>query len=49
MRRYDRAMLTLLEAAPWQPVNFAIGIVTFLVLVLLMAALHGFGASRPHS
>lgn len=41
-------MLTLLESG-WQPINIAIGVATFLVLVLAMAALHGFGASRPHS
>nr|NLI49467.1 hypothetical protein [Propionibacterium sp.] len=31
------------------PVNIAIGVVVFLILVAAMAILHGFGAGRPHS
>jgi 3-polyprenyl-4-hydroxybenzoate decarboxylase len=31
------------------PVNIAIGVIVFLILVGAMALLHGFGASRPHS
>jgi hypothetical protein len=43
------AVMTLLEATGFQPINFAIGGSVFLLLVTLMAVLHGFGASRPHS
>ncbi len=42
-------MLNLLEAAAPTPINVAIGLSVFVVLLLLMAILHGFGASRPHS
>ena len=39
----------LLESANHVPVNIAIGVIVFLILVGAMALLHGFGASRPHS
>ncbi len=31
------------------PINVAIGVIVFLILVAAMLLLHGFGASRPHS
>jgi hypothetical protein len=43
------AHMTLLESVAFQPINFAIGGSVFLLLVALMAILHGFGASRPQS
>jgi len=45
--------MTLLETATevggWQPVNYAIGISVFILLIALMVLLQGFGAGRPHS
>ncbi len=46
--RYARAMV-LLEAGGWAPVNWAIGIAVFVILLILMSIVHGVGASRPHS
>lgn len=42
-------MQTILEAAAPQPGNLVIGVTVFVILLLIMAGLHGFGAGRPHS
>lgn len=42
-------MQFLLESSAVQPINVTIGVVVFVVLLAAMAALHGFGAGRPHS
>jgi hypothetical protein len=43
------AVMTLLETTGYAPINIAVGVAVFVLLVTLMAVLHGFGASRPHS
>ena len=43
------APMTILSTGGFEPINIATGFAVFIVLVVLMTIVHGFGANRPHS
>ncbi|SMO39470.1 hypothetical protein SAMN06266982_10221 [Propioniciclava tarda] len=44
------APMTLLESSShFAPINIAVGVAVFILLVVLMLIVHAFGSSRPHS